>query len=136
MDDLQTLLTRIRESLTTRLIGRAEDVVEGRNRRVFLMRGYVIKVPLNYEGIDDNLHEGKQRRPAGPLGEYETIYARTRLVHHHDIPVLLMERVTHATSAALDAYFGKIPSWVYGIDCCQVGFTKDGRLVAYDYGRH
>ncbi len=33
----------------------------------------------------------------------------------------------------LDEKEGKIPGWVYSIDSAQVGYTKDGRLVAYDW---
>ena len=27
----------------------------------------------------------------------------------------------------------KLPDWVYSIDMVQVGYTRDGRLVAYDW---
>lgn len=26
------------------------------------------------------------------------------------------------------------PDWTYSVDCGQVGFTRRGRLVAFDYG--
>lgn len=41
---------------------------------------------------------------------------------------LVMEYVRQAKESWED-----LPRWTYGVDCKQVGYTHDGRLVAYDY---
>ena len=40
-----------------------------------------------------------------------------------------MEYVEHA-----DRFDNELPDWTGFVDCGQVGFTKKGELVAYDFG--
>jgi hypothetical protein len=123
-----------RDKLFARFQGRAEHVYEGRNRRAYLIKGYVVKVPLNWDGIADNSWEGSVRNGDQPLREYDIVYPKTRIVDFEGIPVLMMERVHPATSRLIKRVLGRVPKWIDRVDCCQVGFTKDRRLVAYDYG--
>lgn len=95
----------------------------GRNRHVFSTTNYVYKVPLGMEGISDNYHEEEQQ------GGH---FAECWVEHDADgIPILIMERVTLAVFRDLD----RAPSWVFGVDCVQVGYSvRTGRLVAFDFG--
>jgi hypothetical protein len=122
------------DELTERFSKRTSRIYEGRNRRVFVFKGYVVKVPMNEGGMTDNDWEGSVSNGPRPLREWSVVYPKTRLVWHDDVPILFMERVIPVTSKRIRARLKKVPRWVGCVDCGQVGFTKDGRLVAYDYG--
>lgn len=98
---------------------------EGRNRKVYLLFSgkNVIKIPKNDDGIRDNCIEDfryrKNRDKWFPL-------AKCRLVNYSNYH-LVMEYVKQAE----DPY--GLATWVYSVDCGQVGFTNNGKLVAYDY---
>lgn len=100
-------------------------IASGRNRTVFKSEcgEWVYKLAHHVSGEIDNAYEAKcwaKGHEEAPEC-YETEIA--------GVPVLRMEFVA-ATS-------GKdLPDWVDFIDCRQVGYTKDGRLVAYDLGVH
>lgn len=124
-------LTRLHE----RYASRAEAVHEGRNRRVYVMRNHVVKVPMNNDGVADNDWEGSVSNcDQYPQSDYQVQYARTRLIVVDDVPVVLMERVDDVTVAQIVDRLGREPQWVGCVDCGQVGFNRRGRLVAYDYG--
>jgi hypothetical protein len=123
-----------RDPLFARFARRAEAVYQGRNRRTFLIKGYAVKIPLNFDGAADNDWEGSVRNGEMPLREYDIVYPRTRLIYFSGIPVLFMERVLPATSNHVRRILGRVPKWIDRVDGGQVGFTKDGRPVAYDYG--
>ena len=100
----------------------------GRNRAVYLLPSgkNVIKIPMNGDGIHDNLAEEYryrvQRTSWYPL-------ARCRLLPgSHN---LIMEYVKFP-----DSYCGlrESNSWIDSVDCCQIGYNRVGKLVAYDYG--
>lgn len=100
---------------------------EGRNRRVFLSPNgrYVVKVPKNDQGYWDNVSEHRAYRCGGWLGKGR--HARCRI--HAESGILVMERVRCESSPdVLDAN-----QWTSAVDCGQVGWTHDGRLVAYDF---
>jgi hypothetical protein len=59
----------------------------------------------------------------------ENIYAECSIHHDKDIPILTMERVSPTEFKKGE----KKPSLVDHVDCAQVVYTTDGRLVAYDY---
>lgn len=127
-------LEAIAAALDQRYRDRATEILEGRNRRVYVMGSYVIKVPRNLDGIADNDWEGSVRNGA-VIGEYNTIYPKhKRLAYWKSIPIVFMELVVPATSKQIVKRLGKVPPWVGFVDCGQVGFTKHGLLVAYDYG--
>jgi len=87
---------------------------KGRTRIAILSKNWVVKLPTNLEGFMANQNE------ASPYG---IPVARSRLLGD----VLVMERVDPAKSSIMD-----LPSWCYFVDCCQVGYTRQGELVAYD----
>lgn len=100
---------------------------EGRHRAVFYDReaGEVIKVPIERSGIDANFYE---------LDLQDIILARTELdpsSTEYGIPLLRMEYVEPIPCTDHKG----LPGWTLSIDCQQVGYTKDGRLVAYDWDR-
>lgn len=111
---------------------RCHQVFMGRNRNVFDMGRYVVKVPKNLDGFADNDWEGSVSNANEDPDEIR--YARTRMAYFADIPVVFMEYAEHADTQDMVSRLGQEPAWVGCVDCGQVGFTRDGRLVAYDYG--
>jgi len=96
-------------------------IAVSRHRVVFLDGDEVIKVPSCESGVaacDCELVEQGEK------------YARTRpdvaLSKKTGLPIVRMEYVEHVGSS-------EQPDWTWSIDCGQVGRTKDGRLVAYDW---
>ena len=111
----------------------------GRSRVAFEFSTYVVKLPITYGGIGDNDWEGSiSNNPDLPPNDYQIQYARTRLVYLKDrldsIPIVLMEKVEFATVKEIVARLGKEPRWCWSVDCGQVGWNRQGKLVAYDYG--
>lgn len=110
------------ERLRTRLTDQYGPALCGRSRAVFidLADDVVYKVPRNPDGVIDNSYEARHTDPGIPLAECE-------IVQIDDLPVLKMEHV--------NPYHGpmdELPEWTNWVDGGQVGYTKDGRLVAYD----
>jgi hypothetical protein len=123
------------DALLKRYFRKTRKVHWGRNRITFEFPSFVVKLPITLNGITDNDWEGSiSNNPNAEPCDWQVQYARTRLYYKGDIPIILMEKVKHATRAALIKRFGKEPKWVACVDCGQVGFNKQGRLVAYDYG--
>lgn len=115
-----------------------EYVSSGRNRAVYRRGNYVVKVPLNEEGIHDNHHErntflGFRMNPSF-IDHPDCIqYARCRLLG--DLLVMQYAMfVGPGTSSKgyLPYSFG--PSWMAFVDCGQAGYNRFGKVVAYDYG--
>lgn len=100
---------------------------EGRNRRVFqINENFVVKVPLNEFGLCDNESEARAFAQEG-YGGYVP-YAECEVLHSKDgLPLLKMEFVK--IGCVEDP-----PDWALSIDCAQIGWTQDNRLVAYDFG--
>lgn len=96
----------------------------GRHRAVFLLSSgrWVIKVPVDDMGYHDNWSEASQSKVNGWLKKEWK--ARCKLLRNG---CLIMEYVEPVKS------FSDLPDWTNGVDCWQVGYTLDGRLVAYDY---
>lgn len=129
------LLPRV-AALHHRFAARALSVAGGRNRNTFLMPGnYVVKLPKSWEGYGDNDWEGSISNAEENLNSpYHVQYPKTRLLYVEDIPILFMEKVKPIYEKELIDLFEEIPDWVHCVDCGQVGITKKGRLVAFDYG--
>lgn len=120
--DVETFQDQVRRA-SEELEKRYGAPQEGRHRRVFLDReaGEVVKVPLFPSGLDANLQE---------LVEQEPHLARTWLDEDSEtfgLPLLRMELVEPASRMQ------PLPRWTRHIDDQQVGWTRDGRLVAYDW---
>ncbi len=118
--------------LHRRYAERCLGLSQGRNRNVFLFGRYVVKLPKNLDGVADNDWEGSVSNADDDPEEIR--YPRTRMVYVHEVPVVFMEYVEPATAKDIEARLGAVPEWVCSVDCHQVGFTRDGRLVAFDYG--
>lgn len=120
-------------ALHKRFKSRAHAILSGRNRNVFIMNGYVVKLPRNVNGAIDNEWEGSI---SNSNDNQECVrYARTRLALFKDIPIIFMEYVEFASSKKMKEILGKVPDWTMSVDCGQVGFNKHGKLLAFDYGR-
>lgn len=108
-----------------------EYIDRGRHRVVFLAPSgrSVVKFPRNSYGEEANYREAEMSRqgctPYGPDGSL----ARCRLIR--GLMILVMERVAPVTKewrqAAPDSH------WCWSVDASQVGHTRHGVLVAYDY---
>jgi hypothetical protein len=132
---MQQELDDVLNIFVSRYGGKALSIEQGRNRRVYVMKAYVVKVPVNQDGIADNHWEGSVSNSSQyPQSDWQVQFARTRLVFQNGIPIVYMERVEEATSGAIHNRLGRVPNWIGCVDCGQVGFTKRGALVAYDYG--
>lgn len=97
----------------------------GRTRAVFEMGdGRVLKIAINDEGFYSNYLELRE-------SEAEDAYVPMAKTERLDIDdynsAVIAEQVT---PVAPD--YKTMPEWVYSVDGGQVGYTSDGRLVAYD----
>jgi len=98
----------------------------GRLRAAFWDGDDVLKVPLDMVGVWGNYEEASTYKdPYEPRARCEIDERLTALL---GIPILRMEFVEHVG-------WSKVSDWTWGVDCGQVGLTKDGRLVAYDWER-
>lgn len=120
------------ERLCKRYYEKCLQVSWGRNRNVFDMGTYVVKVPKNFDGLIDNDWEGSVSNSEDGLDQVQ--FARTRIAYRGDVPVVFMEYVEPASTSEIVARLGHEPDWVMSVDCGQVGFNLKGELVAYDYG--
>ena len=113
------------KSFVNRLLRKYGDPVSsGRNRTVFESKYHVIKVPRCCDGIVDNDWEGSVSHK---------YYAKSRLVYISGIPIVFAEKISEISSKdvlRISEYF----DWVRGVDSMQVGYTRKGKLVAFDYG--
>jgi hypothetical protein len=106
----------------------------GRHRVTWGHGRYVYKLPMGGEGMQANQREaesfklGRWHKAAwlerlGIAGTPQM--ARCRLLK---TGVLVMEAVTPGTK-----WDASTPDWARYVDCGQVGTTRKGKLVAYDY---
>jgi hypothetical protein len=129
------LADEAREALS-RYLSRSKEIWCGRNRVVFDMGTYVVKLPRHALGFGDNDWEGSISNGSDSTSE-DVQYARTRLyyykgIHGIKIPLLFMERVD--SDIWKDKHYKDFPDWVGSVDGGQVGYNKQGKLVAFDYG--
>ncbi|MEU7631758.1 hypothetical protein AB0C34_17470 [Nocardia sp. NPDC049220] len=94
----------------------------GRTRAVFRTGdGYVIKVAHTWEGLAANALEAAVSQAVDPV----VPMAPTELLKDGSVRA---EEVTVLT--VWD--YRTVPTWIRSVDCAQVGYLADGRLVAYD----
>lgn len=127
-------------ALYKRFSKKAKNIYYGRNRIVFDMGMFVAKLPCAWGGFGDNDWEGSVSNSKEQMLEptKHLQYARTKLVYVGGIPVCYMEKVDEALDIdGIHPFDNKrMPGWVSYVDCGQVGYTRRGRLVAYDWGRN
>ena len=99
---------------------------EGRHRIVFFDydNDQVIKVPISDSGIAANFQELDIQDKHLAITDLDL-----NLSIKYGMPILRMELVKPILMEDLK----NLPDWIYDIDMVQVGHTKDGRLVAYDW---
>ncbi len=109
-----------------------KPVGEGMSRTVFASTHVVFKVAKtprgNGTGEDDNYSEFVTYRKALKCPKQYIPVAKCRLIRILGEEVLMMEKVEDRNLGIRN-----YPQWVYSVDCSQVGFTRTGKLVAYDY---
>ena len=104
-------------------MSRFEYIASGRNRAVFRISDRnVIKIPINDYGIADNIYEASGLKTMSGIKT-----AKCRLYKNF---CLIMEYVEQATENWDD-----LPEWTFLVDCKQVGYNRNKKLVAYDFGR-
>ena len=106
----------------------------GNNRAVFQLKNYVLKFPICDKGKADNIHEAKYSGINIPNKDYLVQTPKARLINYEGFDCLLMEYVSQEKGMDIVTKLDKVPPWIHGVDCMQVGYTRSGRLVAYDYG--
>lgn len=121
MENVQKLINKTIAQLKKKY----EVIGEGRNRIVFIKdEKWVIKCPLNEEGLEDNYSESKRFAEFGKKDL--VVYAECHISHLNDIPLLTMER-------AYPIKDNELPEWSSYVDGGQVGKTLSGEIVAYDF---
>lgn len=101
-----------------------EPIGCGRHRVVFGNDRRVFKVPRNDYGFHDNAWEFRKFS----LRNDKTIpMARCRIIDINEIPVLVMELLETGIP------WRKLPDWATLVDGGQVGYDRNGNIVAYDY---
>lgn len=112
---------------------KAQACFQGRNRNVFELLHCVVKLPKNPDGYTDNDWEGSVSNSSQTYNSRNHIqYPRKHLIYIQDIPVLFMEKIIPVDWSVEST--DNFPAWVSQVDCAQVGYTNQGRLVAFDYG--
>ena len=106
----------------------------GRTRDCFFVSDeFVVKIPLDEAGCFDNEREARickiYNKQINKNCHYDgdPHYAKCQLEYIWSVPILFMERVR------LPVSYKGLPDWIGYIDCMQVGYNKQGKLVAYDY---
>lgn len=84
----------------------------------------MIKVPISDSGIAANFQELDNQDKHLALTDLDL-----KLSIKYGIPILRTELV----KPILIKDRKNLPDWIYDIDSVQVGHTKDGRLVAYEW---
>lgn len=101
----------------------------GRQRRTYMSKSgkYVLKFPRSISGALANIEEAWMYH----IGErMDGNIARCRLILFKGMYCVMMEAVQYVDSH-MNLRTG--PYWLYEVDCLQVGYTRKGKLVAYDY---
>lgn len=106
----------------------------GRNRIVFLLKSgnYVLKFPLNDAGEGDNDWESSLETNKNDENndlDFDVITHHTRWIEIEKFCCVIMEYIVPTTEKD-----NNLPNWCKSVDCGQVGYNKDGILMAFDYG--
>jgi hypothetical protein len=101
----------------------------GRHRFVFLSpnKRYVLKFPIDYDGLLANEEEEQVFKSSLTNLISDIKYAPCRLISNTILMMRYVEDIFYSRKIT------ELPIWVNEIDSCQVGLTKDGKLVAYDF---
>lgn len=119
--------TQMNKVILQRTDPRLTYLGSGRHRDVYKYKNCVIKFPTDNYSACINIREYNvflyfTKNKKNLAGDY----ARCRLLNGD---ILIMEYLPK-----IDIAWKDLPSWCKCIDCCQVGFSRSGKLKAYDYG--
>jgi hypothetical protein len=104
----------------------------GRQRAAYRRDGYVFKVPINLDGVFSNQRE---RRMWATFRQTDEVpYAACRLVC--GIFLIMEYALFPGPHADNIGYVSRAtaPSWASYVDNGQIGYTRRGKLVAWDFG--
>jgi hypothetical protein len=122
-------ISNIAYKLAKNLQKKYPNVELGRNRIVFISKFCVFKVPTCNNGCIDNDWESSLSN-AEIIDIEEIYYANTKSIILDDLLCCVMQKV--------DPYNFKdyklVPDWVKSVDGGQVGHSRKGILMAYDFG--
>lgn len=135
--DLREVLSRVypawnlslkAKELITSYFAKYQCLGAGISRVTFdVGNGLVVKVPFSDNWYNES--EAKKSEASASSGKHDLAQAVT--ICEEGVLVLIMEKVTPVEDDS------EIPhdkrNWAHSFDCAQVGWTADGRLVAYDY---
>lgn len=104
-------------------------ISSGRHRATFLTPSgkYVLKIPRD-DGEGDTEEANRSEAEAYASGCLPFPVAKCRLIKYFGKDCILMEKVNTSPD-----YKRSENKWVNKVDIYQVGYTRKGRLVAYDY---
>ena len=116
------------------MVENLEFLGEGRHRRTYRHKNWVIKVPKGENGLYANRCEARKYREYFDKPDRDGIYyAACRLMKNGYLVMEYLDVVCTPNHTPSKYYNYSLPDWAYEVECCQVGFTRDNRLVAYDY---
>ena len=129
LEETSKLIEPVISALTQKY---GEPIGQGKDRIVFARGRVVIKVPKSESGVCANYQEKKKFDESMKDTDHSTrIYAKCRLVHYRDVPLLVMERLKPVKYSEIKA--GGLPDWAWKVDALQVGHNKKGKMKAFDY---
>ena len=100
------------------------SIGEGSFRVTYQRKNIVIKVPLNRDGVEDNMAEARGWHKYHNQPTKRGLFlAPCRLLPNNSLMMVHVKRVSYESA----------PDWAKSIDSHQAG-TYKGRIVAYDYG--
>lgn len=96
---------------------------------------WVVKFPLDQKGVECNVVEQTLYEMYKTTGHF----AKCRIENWRGVPLLFMHRVSDYFQEVdkhgnQKNHYEDLPDWAHHQDGPQVGFTKNRRLVIYDYG--
>lgn len=105
----------------------------GTSRVTYLSKFVVFKVPISEYGFRTNDLEASIISIGEPDDPFYIPLAKSKHFPNCDIPIVVMEKVKEASYDEIKNSLGYVPDFVSAVDMGQVGFTKKGKLVAFDY---
>ena len=106
----------------------------GASRRVFSHKHFVVKIPINWPGIDDNYREAEIHRDfqRGKIKPFFVPAACKLMVDKETgLPILIMEKVVRVSVCRLPSWVGSLSD--SGPTTFQVGKNKAGVIKCFDY---
>lgn len=128
-DDAPEIIIALRSVIREFIDSNAEFLGCGTTRICFSYGDdQVVKIPINWHGIDDSNNEADTYAIFAETGEgIPTASCNFAKFDNDNILLLVMERLRSFPDSRKD-----LPDWTDFVDCCQVGYNSAGELVAYD----